>query len=149
TSLLPSSSGELFASHCYPQPSHDAFRLCTDFIRALLALDEVSDVQDSDGTREMIHLFVQALRNDPDCNDGSPLTKMLIGFRKIATPNCQRRFYQESVTYIQKEAEYHESGKVVDMEYYHEVRRGSSACFALFGPVLFGIDLPNEVVEHP
>jgi hypothetical protein len=73
------------------------------------------------------------------------------GFRKIATPNCQRRFYQESVTYIQKEAEYRESGKVVNMGYYHDVRRGSSAaltCFALFEPV-FGIDLPNEVVEHP
>ena len=50
-----------------------------------------------------------------------------------------------------KEAEYRESGKVVDMEYYHYVRRGTSvalACFALFEPVL-GINLPDQVVDHP
>ena len=52
---------------------------------------------------------------------------------------------------VQKEAEYRKSSKVVDMEYSHDVRRGSSvalACFALFEPVL-SIDIPNEVVEHP
>ena len=52
---------------------------------------------------------------------------------------------------VQKEAEYRESGKVVDMEYYHYVRRGSSAalsCFTLFEPAL-GINLPDKVVDHP
>lgn len=52
---------------------------------------------------------------------------------------------------VQKEAEYRQSGKVVDMEYYHYVRRGTSAalaCFALFEPVL-GINLPDEVTGHP
>jgi len=52
---------------------------------------------------------------------------------------------------VQKEAEYRASGKVVDLEYYHYVRRGNSgvlACFALMEPAL-GIDLPDEVVEHP
>lgn len=52
---------------------------------------------------------------------------------------------------VQKEAEYRASGKVVDMEHYHCVRRGNSgvlACFALFEPAL-GIELPDEVVEHP
>jgi hypothetical protein len=52
---------------------------------------------------------------------------------------------------VQKEAEYRENSRVVDMEHYHDVRRGSSAalaCFALFEPVL-GINLPDEVVNHP
>jgi hypothetical protein len=38
---------------------------------------------------------------------------------------------------VQKEAKYRASGKAVDMEYYHHVRRGNSgvlACFALFEP---------------
>lgn len=51
---------------------------------------------------------------------------------------------------VQKEAECCKSGEVVDMEYHHDVRQGSStalACFAPFEPVL-SIDLPNEVVEH-
>jgi hypothetical protein len=61
----------LFVSPCYPHASCDAFRLCAGFVDVLLALGGVSDLQDSDGT---IHLFVQALRNDPDCDDGSPLT---------------------------------------------------------------------------
>lgn len=52
---------------------------------------------------------------------------------------------------IHKEAKYRGSGKVVDMECYHDLRRGCSGariCFALFEPVL-GIDLPDEVVDHP
>ena len=52
---------------------------------------------------------------------------------------------------IHKEAEYRGSGKVVDMEYYHDIRRCASAapaCFALFEPVL-GINLPDKVVDHP
>lgn len=52
---------------------------------------------------------------------------------------------------VKKEAEYRESGKIIDMEYYHDVRRGTSAalaCFALFEPAL-GIELPDEVVNHP
>ena len=51
---------------------------------------------------------------------------------------------------VQKEAECCKSGEVVDTEYHHDVRQGSStalACFAPFEPVL-SIDLPNEVVEH-
>jgi len=74
--------------------------------------------------------------------------------RKVATPNCQRRFYQTNVVYadaVQMEAEYRASGKAVDLEHYHYVRRGNSgvlSCFALMEPAL-GIDLPDEVVEHP
>jgi len=52
---------------------------------------------------------------------------------------------------VKKEAEYRASGKAVDLEYYHYVRRGNSgvlAAFTLFEPGL-GIDLPDEVVDHP
>ena len=52
---------------------------------------------------------------------------------------------------LQKEAEHRENGKIVDVECYHCVRRGSSAapaCFALSEPAL-GIILPEEVVHHP
>lgn len=73
-------SGEVLASYCYPYAPHDAFRICADFINILLTLDEVSDVQDSDGARETIHLFVRTLRDDPDCDDGTPLAKMLIEY---------------------------------------------------------------------
>lgn len=71
-------SGELFASYYYPHAPHEAVRICADFINILLALDEVGDVQDSDGARETIHLFVRALRGDSDCDSESPLAGMLI-----------------------------------------------------------------------
>ena len=64
--------------------------------------------------------------------------------RKVATPNCQRSFYQESVTYmeaVQKEAEHLASGKVTDMEYYRYLRQGNSgvlACSALFELTFIG-----------
>ena len=71
-------SCELFASHCYPYAPYDMFRICADFLNVLSTLDEVSDVQDSKGARDTIHLFVRVLRNDPGCDDGSSLAKMLI-----------------------------------------------------------------------
>ena len=78
-----STYGELLASYAYPYAPRDAFRVCADFVNILFTLDEVSDTQDADGARETIHLFVRVLRNDPDCDDGSPLAKMLI--RSVAT----------------------------------------------------------------
>ena len=75
-----STTGELLASYCYPHAPSDVFRVCADFLNILITLDEVSDVQDSNEVRETIHLFVRALRDDPDCDDGSPLAKMLIRY---------------------------------------------------------------------
>ena len=71
---------ELFASHCYPTAPRNVFRICADLLNVLSTLDEVSDVQDSDGARETIHLFVRALRDGSGCDDGSPLAKMLIEY---------------------------------------------------------------------
>ena len=89
-------SGELLASYCYPYAPHsNAFRVCADYLNVLLTLDEVSDVQDSNGARETIHLFVRALRGDPDCDDGSPLCGTV---QEYHYPSCQRRFYQENIT---------------------------------------------------
>ena len=75
-----STTGGLLASYCYPYAPRNELRVCADFLNILIMLDEVSDVQDSNGVRETIHLFVRALRDDPDCDDGSPLAKMLIRY---------------------------------------------------------------------
>ena len=68
---------ELFASYCYAFAPCDVFRICVDFFSVLLMLDEISDVQDSEGARDTMHLFVRALGDDQDCDDGLPLAKML------------------------------------------------------------------------
>jgi hypothetical protein len=79
-------SGELLASYCYPYAPHDEFRVCADFLNVLFTLDEVSDVQDPDGARETIHLFVRALKDEPYCDDGSPLAKMLNEYVMVTSP---------------------------------------------------------------
>ena len=74
--------------------------------------------------------------------------------KKVASPNYQRRLYQAGIACkdaIQEEAEYRSIGKAVSLEDYHSIRRGNSGmhiCFTLFELAL-GIDLPDEVVEHP
>ena len=77
---------EVLASHCYPYASREAYRVCADLFNTLSILDEVSDVQDSNGARETIHLFVCALIDGPGCDDGSPLAKMLIEYVTSARP---------------------------------------------------------------
>ena len=76
-----STSGELLACCCCCSfAPHDVFRVCADFINVSITLDEVSDVRDSDGAREAIHLFVRVSGSDPDCDDGSPLARMPIKY---------------------------------------------------------------------
>lgn len=69
-------------------------------------------------------------------------------------PACYRRFVDHVENYINafvKEAEYREKNVVLDMASYEILRRENSAvrcCFGLFGYVL-GLDLPDEIFEHP
>lgn len=68
----------LFASYLYPTASYEALRVSTDFMNVLFILDKITDTQDPDGVRGTLGFLARALGNDLDCDDGSPITKMLI-----------------------------------------------------------------------
>ncbi len=69
-------------------------------------------------------------------------------------PATLRRFLKHTEAYVHgfgREAELREAGVVLDVESYNVLRRENSAvryCFGLFG-FLLGLDLPDEIFEHP
>ena len=73
---LRKARGDLLASYTYPYVDHEFFRLCSDNMNLLFALDGISDDQDAQGAQETRETFLKALKGEP-CKDNvvSRLTK--------------------------------------------------------------------------
>jgi terpene synthase-like protein len=165
---------ELLASHTFPYADYEEFRTICDFVNLIFVIDEVSDDQSGVGARETGQAYLNALRY-PGWTDGSPIAKMTAEyvlmfiavarysltpprFRERLTrsvgPRSFRRYVTHSENYIactSREADYRETGEMLELEPYKNHRRENSAiqlCFALFEYCL-GIDLPDEVFEDP
>ncbi|OBZ72724.1 Linoleate 10R-lipoxygenase COP4 [Grifola frondosa] len=148
---------ELLCAYAYPYAGYEQFRTCCDFVNLLFTVDEISDDQNGKDAYGTGLVFYNSMR-DLNWDDGSTLCKMTKEFTvrllKHCGPLTYRRFIKHCKDYVEafaKEAELRESGQVLDLESYQILRRENSAvrfCFGLFGYVL-GIDLPDEVVEHP
>ncbi|KAI0649321.1 terpenoid synthase [Trametes meyenii] len=148
---------ELLCAHAYPYADYERFRTTCDFVNLLFAVDEISDDQDGKGAHATGLTFYRAM-SDPSFDDGSVLCTMTKEFTARLLKHCgpltYRRFIKHCRDYIEavaKEAELRERGEVLDLDAYQLLRRENSAvrfCFGLAGYAL-GIDLPDEVVEHP
>ena len=82
------------------------------------------------------------------------LARFTVRLLKYCGPLTYRRFVKHCKDYIEavaEEADLRMHGTVLDLDSYITLRRENSAvrfCFGLAGYAL-GIDLPDEVVEHP
>ncbi|KAI9000521.1 terpenoid synthase [Trametes punicea] len=148
---------ELLCAHAYPYADYERFRTTCDFVNLLFTVDEISDDQNGKDAYNTGLIFYNAMSN-LDYDDGTTLCKMTKEFTvrllKHCGPLTYRRFIKHCRDYIEavaKEAELRERGVVLDPKSYEILRRENSAvrfCFGLAGYAL-GIDLPDEVVEHP
>ncbi|KAF8920212.1 isoprenoid synthase domain-containing protein [Mucidula mucida] len=148
---------ELLVAHTYPYADYEQFRTCCDFVNLLFVVDEVSDDQNGQDARVTGEIFLKAMA-DEHFSDGSKLCGITHDFRRrymrLAGPNTARRFLVHCRDYIDavsREAELRESGDVLDVASFTDLRRENSAirlCFALFEYTL-GIDLPHCVFEDP
>ncbi|EIW57365.1 terpenoid synthase [Trametes versicolor FP-101664 SS1] len=148
---------ELLCAHAYPYAGYQQFRTTCDFVNLLFTVDEISDDQNGKGAYETGLTFYNAMSN-PAYDDGTVLCKMTKEFTARLLEHCgpqtYRRFIKHCKDYIEAvavEADLRERGEVLDLEAYQTLRRENSAvrfCFGLAGYAL-GIDLPDEVVEHP
>ncbi|KAH9856523.1 terpenoid synthase [Lenzites betulinus] len=148
---------ELLCAHAYPYADHEHLRTCCDFVNLLFTVDEISDDQNGKGAHETGLIFYNAISNLA-YDDGTTLCKMTKEFTARLLKHCgpltYRRFIKHCKDYIEAvavEADLRERGEVLDPEAYMTLRRENSAvrfCFGLAGYAL-GIDLADEVVEHP
>ncbi|KAH9915132.1 isoprenoid synthase domain-containing protein [Fomitopsis serialis] len=148
---------ELLSAHAFPYAGYEELRIAMDMINILFVIDEVSDDQNGKDADKTGHAFLDALR-DPDWQDGSALAQMTKQLREKLVqsdvPACYGRLLRHCEDYVNAvtaEAGLREHNKVLDPEAYINARRENSAvrvCFGLFG-FIFGLDLPDEIFEHP
>ncbi|KAI0360074.1 terpenoid synthase [Trametes cingulata] len=148
---------ELLCAHAYPYADHERLRTTCDFVNLLFTVDEISDDQNGKDAHGTGLIFYNSMR-DQDYDDGTTLCKMTKEFTARLLKHCgpltYRRFIKHCKDYIEAvavEAELRERGEVLDLDAYQTLRRENSAvrfCFGLAGYAL-GIDLPDEIVEHP
>ncbi|KAI0833263.1 terpenoid synthase [Trametes gibbosa] len=148
---------ELLCAHAYPYADHERLRTCCDFVNLLFTVDEISDDQNGKGAYETGLTFYNAM-SDLAYEDGTTLCKMTKEFTARLLKHCgpltYNRFIKHCKDYIEavaEEADLRERGEVLDLDAYQTLRRENSAvrfCFGLAGYAL-GIDLADEVVEHP
>ncbi|PSR88980.1 hypothetical protein PHLCEN_2v4942 [Hermanssonia centrifuga] len=148
---------ELLCSYVYWYAGLEQLRTACDFVNLLFTIDEISDEQNGEDAVKTGEIVLNTLL-DEAYNDGSMLCRMTKDFRARFFPHTGpatlRRFLKHTEAYVHgfgREAELREAGVVLDVESYNVLRRENSAvryCFGLFG-FLLGLDLPDEIFEHP
>ncbi|PCH42360.1 terpenoid synthase [Wolfiporia cocos MD-104 SS10] len=148
----------LLCGMCYAECGPEELRVCSDFMSFLFNLDDWSDEFDTTGTEGLEEAVMETLYH-PDTYESSSVaartakswwTRML----KTVGPNCRQRFVQTLGLYfkaIMQQAADRASKSVPELEAYISLRRNTSGCKTGFALIEYaaGIDLPNEVVEHP
>ncbi|KZT07613.1 terpenoid synthase [Laetiporus sulphureus 93-53] len=148
----------LLCGMCYAESGPDELRVCSDFMSFLFNLDDWSDEFDTTGTKGLEEAVMNTLRH-PDTFHSDTIaartakswwTRML----KTVGPNCKERFIYTMGLYfkaIMQQAADRASNSIPELEAYIDLRRSTSGCKTGFALIEYaaGIDLPNEVYEHP
>lgn len=154
--FFSTSAFELLAAYAYPYADREGYRTSCDYMNVTFILDDYSDDEGRKGARVMADSFMNALK-DPDWDDGTPFAKLAREFRErlsIASPAARQRFIDTFDQYLDAtvhEAENRETGTILGLRDFMELRRGNSGvevAFALIECIL-SIDLKPEVFDHP
>ena len=167
----------LLCGMCYAECEPEQLRVCTDFMSFLFNLDDWSDEFDTAGTKgleeavmntlwhpETYHSDAVAARTAKSCVCKFSILssrtlintwrRWWIRMLKTVGPNCRRRFVDTLQLYfkaIMQQAADRAAKRVPELEAYVSLRRDTSGCKTGFALIEYaaGIDLPDEVVEHP
>lgn len=148
----------LLCGMCYAECGPEQLRVCCDFMSFLFNLDDWSDEFDTAGTKGLEEAVMNTLYH-PDTYVSDTVaartarswwTRML----KTVGPRCRQRFVETLGFYfkaILQQAADRSSKSIPDLETYISLRRDTSGCKTGFALIEYaaGIDLPNEVVDHP
>ncbi|KAH9895891.1 terpenoid synthase [Cubamyces lactineus] len=152
-----SASCQLLTGHTYPYADEERFRIVCDFICILYICDEITDDQTGSGARKSGDTLYNAMKS-LDYDDGSVLCKLVHEFNVRLLERCRPvthsrfvEYWRKYLTAVTREAGLRERGEILDPESYEKLRReGSSVrvCLVIAG-YASGIDLPDEIFEHP
>lgn len=166
----------LLCGMCYAECEPEQLRVCCDFMSFLFNLDDWSDEFDTTGTKGLEEAVMNTLWHPETyhsdsvaactakscvCNFNLFVTTLInyarrwwLRMLKTVGPRCRRRFVDTLELYfkaIMQQAADRAAKRVPELEAYISLRRDTSGCKTGFSLIEYaaGIDLPDEVVEHP
>ncbi|KAK7690879.1 hypothetical protein QCA50_005981 [Cerrena zonata] len=150
--------GGVLSGYCYPDADAFHLQVISDFTEWLFCLDDHSDEYMEEEARVLGASVIQCFRNPYTCEDNAPVCQLAKDFAcrllQSGSPRCVRRFIDTIGSYVNgvvKQAGNRDEDSIPDLESYVSLRRETSALRPSFVLIEFaaGIDLPDEVVDHP
>jgi len=148
----------LLSSLGYPLLDKDCLRVACDLMVLFFIYDEVTDNVNGDGARAYAILVLDVLR-DPhverpqgESKLGEITRQFWLRAIKVASESAQRRFIESFSAYVYAvidEASDRSRGHVRGIADFLELRRLTAGAYASFFSVELGLDIPDEVMEHP
>jgi len=148
----------LLGSLVYPSLDKDGVRVACDLMVLFFIYDEFTDKVDDDGARVYADMVMDAIRNPYKARpQGEPklgeiARQFWLRALKVSSLPAQERFiasFSEYVYAVIDEASDRAKGRVRGIEEYLRLTRLTAGGYPAFVGVEAGLNIPNEVMEHP
>ncbi|KAH7928453.1 terpenoid synthase [Leucogyrophana mollusca] len=148
----------LFSALVYPHASKEHLRSICDVMQLGFVIDEYTDVENADVTREMIDVVIDALE---DPHKPRPEGEIILGEMtrqfwelaiRTATPTAQRHFIRHFTEWLESvvvQARDRDVGICRSIEDYLVVRRDNAGTLFSFSLVHLGMDFSDDIFYHP
>ncbi|KAI0280317.1 terpenoid synthase [Russula aff. rugulosa BPL654] len=133
----------LLGSLVYPLLDKDGVRVACDLMALFFIYDEFTDKVDGDGARIYAKMVMDAIRNPhKDRPQGEPKLGEIARHALITS-------FSEYVFAVIDEASDRAKGRVRGIEDYLKLTRLTAGGYPAFMAVEAGLNIPNEVMDHP
>jgi len=150
----------LLACLTYQMDNRDLARLGCDLMNFYFVYDEYTDVMDKAGAQHIADIVMDAFRNPttprPEGESflGEMARQLLESAQKIVAPDapCLKHFISGFDAYtaaVVVEADDRFNGHVRSVKEYLSLRKDTAACKPTLSVIEFGLDLPDEYLQHP
>ncbi|KZS86919.1 terpenoid synthase [Sistotremastrum niveocremeum HHB9708] len=148
----------LLASLAYPNASPDHLRAACDMLNCLFLLDEISDRLCASDARKAGDVVMDSLRNPlkprPEGENVLGVVFQSFWARASTSSSCSaaNRFVEHVQAFVDAvviEAADRDSNHLRNMDDYLNLRRSTIGVMPCFDILQMGMDLPDDVVNHP
>jgi len=148
----------LLCSLGYPLLGKDCLRVACDLMAFMFVCDEYTDKVDNDGAHAYAEIVMDALRNPHkerpkgESNLGEIARRFSLQAIEVASTSSWKRFiaaFDEYFNSVINEAADRAAGHIRNIADYLRLRRLTIGGYPSYLCLELGLDLPDEVMEHP
>ncbi|THH10180.1 hypothetical protein EW146_g8449 [Bondarzewia mesenterica] len=148
----------LLASFAYPLANKEHLRSGCDLMNFFFVFDEYSDVSNVEDVQKQADIIMDATRNphkqrpEGEWIGGEIARQFWERTIKNASPQSQKRFletWQQYTDSVVQQAADRTHSHIRDIDSYLDVRRDTIGAKPSFALLELGMDLPDEVINHP